>query len=152
MNSFFTISTVFLLTLTFSCQQIATVDKEKIENEIMAVLDDQVRYWNQGDIEKYMKGYNCSDSLRFASGGKVSYGWETTLERYKKGYPNKSAMGVLTFSDIDMTIIARDAALVFGKWELQKENENPWGLFTLILRKTKDGWRIVHDHTSSASN
>jgi ketosteroid isomerase-like protein len=143
---------VLIIALIFSCQQITTTNKEKIEAEIMAVLDDQVRYWNQGDIEKYMNGYNRSDSLRFASGGKISYGWETTLEHYKEGYPNKSAMGVLIFSEIDMTIIARDAALVFGKWELQKENENPWGLFTLLFRKTKDGWRIVHDHTSSAEN
>ena len=145
-----TASALLLVVLFVSCQQKTTIDKENIEVKILAVLNDQVRYWNEGDIEKYMAGYDRSDSLRFASGGKVSYGWESTLERYKNGYPDKSAMGLLTFSEIDITVISRDAAYVFGRWELQKENENPWGLFTLIFRQTNDGWRIVHDHTSSA--
>jgi len=146
-------STPFLsgaLVFFLSCQQMGTMDTEKIKNEILAVVDDQMRYWNEGDIEKYMVGYDRSDSLRFASGGKVSYGWETTLERYQSGYPDKAAMGLLTFSDIDITVISKDAALVFGKWELEREDDTPWGLFTLLFRKTKDGWRIVHDHTSSA--
>lgn len=143
---------IFIIILLFSCQQTTITDKETIEKEIAAVLYDQVKYWNEGDIEKYMIGYHRSDSLRFASGGKVSYGWETTLERYKSGYPDRVAMGILTFSDIDITIISKDAALVFGKWELQKVDTNPWGLFTLVFRQTEDGWRIVHDHTSLAED
>jgi ketosteroid isomerase-like protein len=99
-----------------------------------------------------MFGYLKSDSLRFASGGNVSYGWQTTLERYAKGYPDKEAMGKLTFSKIDIKIISEDAALVFGKWELERESDSPWGLFTLLFKYTETGWRIVHDHTSSAAN
>lgn len=117
---------------------------------IKKVLSDQANGWNAGDIESYMAGYHQSDSLRFASGGRVSYGWETTLNRYKKGYPDKAVMGKLIFSDIDVKIISKDAALVFGKWELERESDHPWGLFTLIFRKTEVGWRVVHDHTSSA--
>ena len=150
MKTSLAVSVLILVILFSSCQQTTTIDRNLIEKKIMTVLNDQMRYWNEGDIEKYMAGYDRSDSLRFASGGRVSYGWETTLERYKNGYPDMSAMGVLQFSDIDVTVISRDAALVFGRWELKKENENPWGLFTLIFRKSKDGWRIVHDHTSSA--
>ena len=150
MRSSYTYFILLLTPLIFSCQQTTTIDHEKIEKEIAVVLYNQVRYWNEGSIEKYMSGYDRSDSLRFASGGDVSYGWQTTFNRYKKGYPNRDAMGILTFSDIDITVISEDAALVFGKWELQKENENPWGLFTLLFQKTKDGWRIVHDHTSSS--
>jgi ketosteroid isomerase-like protein len=117
---------------------------------ISKVLYKQAEAWNRGDIDGYMKGYLKSDSLRFASGGGVSYGWEVTLNRYKKGYPSKTAMGRLTFSDIDIQIISSDAALVFGKWELEREADHPWGLFSLLFRKTSEGWRIVHDHTSSA--
>lgn len=150
MKSFITFLTLLFIFLILSCQPAPTINKKNIKEEIAIVLNDQVRYWNEGDIEKYMAGYDRSDSLRFASGGKVSYGWENTLERYKSGYPTKEAMGELHFSNIDVTVISGDAALVFGKWELQKEAENPWGLFTLIFRKTNDGWLIVHDHTSSA--
>jgi ketosteroid isomerase-like protein len=59
-------------------------------------------------------------------------------------------MGVLTFSDLEVNVLAEDAAVVFGKWELERRGEDPWGLFTLLFKKTDDGWRIVHDHTSSA--
>jgi len=118
--------------------------------DILAVLMQQQAFWNQGNIEGYMKGYLKSDSLRFASGGNVSYGWETTLNRYTKGYPDKSAMGQLLFSNIDVKMLSDNSALVFGKWELKRETDHPWGLFTLIFKKTGCGWRIIHDHTSVA--
>ena len=143
---------LFLMILLSSCQQTTITDIETIEKEIASVLYDQAKYWNEGDIEKYMGGYHQSDSLRFASGGIVSYGWETTLERYKSGYPDRVAMGILTFSDINITVVSKDAAFVFGKWALQKVDDMPWGLFTLVFRKTEDGWRIVHDHTSAGEN
>ena len=140
---------LIILPLVFiSCLQ--TIDHAGIESEIRTVIDQQKDGWNEGSIEGYMAGYFQSDSLRFASGGNVTYGWESTLKRYQKGYPDRSAMGFLTFSNIDVRVISSDAALVFGKWELEREKDHPWGLFTLIFRNTEDGWRIVHDHTSSA--
>lgn len=103
-----------------------------------------------------MQGYWQSDSLRFASGGNINRGWKTTLERYQKSYPDKAAMGKLTFSNLETTVLSADAALVFGKWELTREQDKtdkdrPHGLFTLTFRKTPQGWKIVHDHTSSGN-
>lgn len=131
-----------------ACSSQKTNDIEQIKS----VLANQSDAWNKGDLEGFMSGYLQSDSLRFASGGKVTYGWETTLERYKKGYPDKAVMGKLTFSEIDIKIISDHSALVFGKWELERENDHPWGLFTLLFEKTNNGWMVVHDHTSSANN
>jgi len=118
--------------------------------EILAVLMQQQKFWNQGDIKGYMKGYLKSDSLRFASGGNVSYGWQTTLDRYLKGYPDKSVMGQLLFSGIDVKMLSDNSALVFGKWELKRASDHPRGLFTLIFKRTGCSWRIIHDHTSAA--
>lgn len=120
--------------------------------DIARVIFDQQNAWNKGDIEGYMQGYIKSDSLRFASGGNVSYGWKTTLDRYEKGYPDKETMGELTFSNIDIEFISKDAALVFGKWELERSSDHPWGLFTLLFKRTENGWKIVHDHTSSGKD
>lgn len=144
---------MLILSLLFSsCQKKVSTDRSEIETAIEAVLDEQVRDWNEGDIEKFMASYYHSDSLRFASGGQVSHGWQQTLQRYKKKYPDTATMGVLTFSDIDITVISDDAALVFGQWKLQREEDEPWGLFTLLFRKTNNGWRVVHDHTSSGTS
>ncbi|WP_222931465.1 YybH family protein, partial [Xanthovirga aplysinae] len=96
-------------------------------------------------------GYWESDSLRFASGGNVSYGWKTTLEGYKTRYPNRDMMGNLTFTLYDVKVISEKDALVFGKWHLKRKADEPWGLFTLLFKKTSGGWKIIADHTSSAS-
>ena len=119
--------------------------------QIEQVLADQARAWNQGNIEGFMEGYAKLPTLCFASGGTVTHGWQETLDRYRKHYPDHSTMGVLTFADLETTILAPDAAVVFGHWQLQAENGSPGGLFTLVLRRTKAGWQIVADHTSAAT-
>lgn len=123
---------------------------ENIKKEISIVLDDSERGWNNGDIEQYMQCYHKSEKMRFAGNGSFNSGWENTLKRYKKSYPDKEAMGRLSFSDVDITVISNDAALVFGRWTLKYPEKERTGLYTLLLRKFEEGWRIVHDHSSSA--
>ena len=100
-----------------------------------------------------MDSYWRSDELRFAGGDRVSFGWEKVLAGYRKSYPDQETMGALTFSELDVTVLAEDAALVFGRWHLARAGEErdaaPQGVFTLLLRRLSVGWRIVHDHTSA---
>jgi ketosteroid isomerase-like protein len=119
--------------------------------EITAVLAAQTAAWNRGDLDGFMQAYAPTDALRFASGDSVTYGWQQTLARYKQRYPDKAAMGTLAFSDLVVTELAPDAALVFGRWQLTRDKDTPHGLFTLTLKKTVAGWRIIQDHTSSAA-
>jgi ketosteroid isomerase-like protein len=132
------------------CSGEASINEEAIKREVRKVLAATETAWNEGDIRGYMEGYYKSDSLRFAGNGDVSYGWESVLERYKNAYPDKAAMGHLTFSDVDIDVIDSGAAIVFGRWKLGREAGDRSGLYTLLLYKTADGWRIVHDHSSSA--
>ena len=118
--------------------------------EIRAVLDAQRDAWNRGHIEGYMQGYARSKDTIFVSGDNVTRGWETVLERYKRNYNSREKMGTLTFSDLETTLLSKDAAIVVGRWHLQRANDEPHGRFTLIFRRTKQGWKIIHDHTSSA--
>jgi beta-aspartyl-peptidase (threonine type) len=121
---------------------------EKIKNDIRKVMSDQAAAWNAGDIEGFMRGYWNSPELKFVSGANVTKGWQPTLDRYKRSYDSRAKMGVLMFSDLEITVLSKDAAVVLGNWKLQRETDNPGGKFTLIFRKFKDGWRVVHDHTS----
>jgi ketosteroid isomerase-like protein len=116
--------------------------------QVLAVLQLQADAWNRGDIEGYMQGYWNSDSLVFTSGGNIRRGWQATLEKYKKSYSTKAQMGMLKFSRIEVTLLSPSSALVLGHWELQREKDHPGGVFSLILRKFSDGWKVIHDHTS----
>ncbi|MGE6697743.1 YybH family protein [Hyphomonas sp. NPDC076900] len=120
------------------------------EAAILSLLEAQDTAWNQGDIEGFMAGYLRSPDLRFASGGNITRGWDETLARYKARYGTGAEMGTLTTSDHEIEILSADAAIAHGKWQLDWQGEQPWGLYTLILRKTGGEWRIVSDTTTAA--
>ncbi len=143
------------LTFLFACGTVAVLFAAESASdskvEITGLLTDQSAAWNRGDIPGFMKGYWNSPDLRFASGGNVTRGWQPTLERYQKSYPDKAAMGRLDFTELEITPLGADAANAFGKWRLTREKDSPNGLFTLTLRRFPEGWRIIQDHTSSAT-
>lgn len=115
---------------------------------IKDVLDEQATAWNKGDIEAYMQGYWHDDSLLFIGNKGPVYGYKPTLERYKKSYPDKQAMGELSFSELTFKKLSNEYYFVTGKWSLQRDKDNPNGYFTLLFRKIKGKWRIVADHSS----
>lgn len=139
---------VLLLSIAVHVSAQSEQQKSQIETEVLAVMAEQAVAWNRGDVEGFMPGYWNSEKLVFASGDNVTRGWQPTLDRYKKTYGTKAAMGTLTFSNTEVSVISKDAAVVLGSWSLAREKDNPKGKFTLIFRKFKEGWRIVHDHTS----
>jgi len=119
-------------------------------SEIRAVLQAQQEAWNRGDIDSFMNGYARAETTVFVSGDEVTRGWQTVRDRYLKKYGDRARMGTLTFSDLEIEPLGPDSALALGRWELKRASDNPHGRFTLIFRKTPEGWRIVHDHTSAA--
>lgn len=119
--------------------------------EIAALLTAQAAAWNRGDIDAFMATYAHSDDLRFASADRVAYGWRATRDRHRQRYSDRAAMGRLAFSDLTVTRLAADAAIVFGRWQLTRAGDAPHGVFTLTVRRTPAGWRIIQDHTSAAA-
>ena len=118
--------------------------------DVRTVLDAQREAWNRGDIEGYMDGYARSAEITFVSGDTITRGWQTVHDRYQKNYDSREKMGVLTFSDLETNVLSSDSAVTIGRWHLQRTGDQPHGRFTLVFRRTNQGWRIVHDHTSSA--
>ena len=117
--------------------------------EIQSVLSAQQDAWNRGDIDAFMNGYAQSASTVFVSEDEVRRGWETVRDRYRIRYSDRAKMGTLSFSDIEVTMLSPDAAVVLGLWRLKRANDEPHGRFTLIFKRLPEGWRIVHDHTSA---
>ncbi len=94
----------------------------------------------------YMLLFNLLDYYIYAIG--ITYGWYATLEKYQKSYPDKAAMGVLSFGDIKITSLSRKLILVTGSWELKRVNDELKGYYSLIWEKIKGKWVIIVDHSS----
>ena len=137
---------IFALTSCHTNHPAANAGKED-EAAIRSVLDKQVAAWNEANIDEFMKSYWKSDSILFI-GSKVTSGWDSTLVRYKKSYPDKAAMGQLRFEILRMDYISSDSYLITGKYFLTREKDNPSGIFTLLFKKKKGNWVIAYDHTS----
>ena len=120
------------------------------EQEIRKVLDTQVAAWNRGDIPGFMEGYDKSESTTFV-GKAVTKGHAQVLERYLKTYPTREKMGTLRFSDLETRMLGTDYASVVGKFHLDRTADaggEAAGIFTLLLHKTSQGWKVILDHTS----
>ena len=120
------------------------------QTAIRKVLAAQQSDWNRGDIRAFMAGYWNSPEVTFAGSKGFTRGWEPVLARYQKTYTDKAAMGNLDFSELEVRALGPEAALVLGKWHLQREAGDVGGIFTLVFRKFPEGWRIIHDHTTQS--
>jgi len=119
------------------------------ETAIRKVLDEQAAAWNKGDLPGFMAGYWKSKDLTYFSGKERQQGWDAALDRYEKRYRAEGKeMGKLTFSELEVQLLSSEFALVKGRRLVEMKQEKPDGLFTLVMRKTDQGWKIVHDHTS----
>jgi uncharacterized protein (TIGR02246 family) len=118
---------------------------------VRRLLAMQVEAWNRKDLDAFLEGYWQSPDVVFQSGADRSDGFEALRTRYRKRYQAEGrAMGQLAFTGVEVIVLGPDAALARGRWQLtMPDGTRPGGLFTLLVRKRPEGWRIVHDHTSS---
>lgn len=122
--------------------------QSKDEQAIHTILHNQSLAWNEGNIEKFMEPYWHNDSLMFIGKSGITYGWQKTLERYKKNYPDAAAIGKLDFTILHMKRLSVLYYSVVGKWHLARTIGDLSGFFTLLFKKIKNTWVIVSDHSS----
>lgn len=120
----------------------------KDELEIRNILHWQSIAWNGGDLVKFMQPYWKNDSLMFIGKSGVTYGWQQTLDNYKKNYPDADAMGKLSFTILHVKRLSVLYYSVVGKWHLTRTIGDVNGHFTLLFKKIKNNWVIVSDHSS----
>lgn len=131
---------LFITTVAFS--------QTKEETAIRKLLSTQTESWNRGDIEGFMQTYLKSDSLMFIGKSGIKWGWQETLNNYKKGYPDATAMGQLSFDIIKIRKLSPEYYYVVGKWMLKRTIGDLSGHYDLLLQKIKGHWYIIADHSS----
>lgn len=127
---------------------ISTIAQSTDEQSIRTILAQQTLAWNNGNQEAFMKGYWQSDSLMFIGKSGITYGWQKTLDNYKKNYPDTASMGKLNFDLLSVKPVAENYFFVVGKWHLTRSIGDVGGVFTLLFRKVKNQWVIIADHSS----
>ncbi|MEO8795223.1 MAG: DUF4440 domain-containing protein, partial [Daejeonella sp.] len=118
---------LLLLILTSTSYIVNAQSESSDVKKIKAVLEDQRIAWNNGMIKDYMQGYWNSESLVFIGKNGPKYGWQNTLDNYVKGYPDKKAMGFLTFDIKEVRLLNSKNAFVIGAWNLKRESDEPKG-------------------------
>lgn len=131
----------------YACTRINCKDKsESPKQDVLNVLSLQFEAWNNANLEKFMEGYEKSDSIQFITKKGRVWGWNNIYEKYKKTYFDKKAMGTLTFENMDVRFLNNNTAQVYGNWQVQNDTVFG-GVFSVFLRKKNEQWRIFIDHT-----
>lgn len=137
------ILSALIIVFFFSCTHKSSSGNDLVE--IQKILAEQQTAWSNHDLEGFMQGYWQSDSLTYFSRGKISKGWQTTLEKYKKGYPTPSDTGELNFKIASINKISADAYWVMGEYFLSREVGDANGTFMIIFKRIDGEWKIVAD-------
>ena len=149
----YTLKTIFLSILLSACGGSEKIDHMHNQGKVIASINqkmsEQETCWNTGDLECFMQHYWHSDSLLFIGKSGLTYGWQPTLDNYISSYPDKAAMGKLTFTNEVKEFIDIETVQVIGQWELQRDSlENLGGFYSLVWKIKKGEWVIVSDHSS----
>ena len=134
---------IALILFVLSCSKNNANDIDAIKQ----ILTIQQICWNNGDIDGFMLGYWNSDKFKFSWHG-IEYGWKNALEKYKISYPTKESMGEFSFEILDVKLTSDTTAVLDGKWELIRKNDNPKGSFSYVFKKIENNWLIISDYTT----
>ncbi len=120
---------------------------EDLPAELIKILERQKEAWNNQDLEGYMAAYWHSPELTFHSGSNQIRGWDALFDTYKNKYSGAN-WGALDFSDLEVNVLSADAAYVIGRWKVTNPEKVREGVFSIVLKRLPEGWRIIHDHSS----
>jgi ketosteroid isomerase-like protein len=141
---------LLLLLALAGCASHTRVFSAADDRAVRAVLTAQQDAWNHGNLDGYMAGYAKTPELVFTSASKVRRGWQETYDKYKAKYgSDPSTMGTLDFEILGIQHAGADGAIVLGRWKLTSTPNAGSGVFSVVLERRPEGWRVIHDHTSA---
>lgn len=147
-----TIPILFALLLCLGLSRPVPAGPESARAGVATLLSAQVQAWNRGDLNAFMQGYWLSGRTEYVGSSGIVQGWKAIQRRYRRTYQQGKSMGRLRFKNLKVTMLAPDAALAVGEYVLQSRKDGAKtskGVFTLVLRRFPEGWRIINDHTSA---
>jgi ketosteroid isomerase-like protein len=118
------------------------------ELDVIKILLKQESAWNRGDINSFVESYKNSPDTLFIN-SQIERGYDGMVDAYRHAYPTRESMGQLAFSELEVVGIDEKVAICAGKYKLERSKKaggNAEGLFSVVMEKTENGWKIVADH------
>lgn len=142
--------TLGLLSLTLTAPAKAQTASAEVDKQaILTVIANMETAWNQGDFKGYMAGFKNPDVV-FVSGGRFQSDWQGTLDHYVRDYGSSpETRGTLHFYDMNIEILAPDAAQLIGRFHLERPQHALEGINTRLFRKVDGHWVIALNHVSA---
>ena len=140
-----------MLLLAFGLPATADESEADVAAAVRSVLVAQGDAWNRGDLAGYMASFSRDEQTRHIFNREITSGYSAIEARFKARYPDPKNMGTISFSELDVAVLAPDAAFAFARWRFEYEGKTSAGIFTLIFRDLNGRWVIVHDHSTAFS-
>ena len=142
------IAAAFVMMASASPQALAATPAEE-RAKILATIAQMESAWNRGDFRGYMAGFKNPDAI-FVSGGKFLNGWQGRLDQYVADYGGApERRGKLRFYDMKVDLLAPDAAMLIGRYRMDRPGRITHGINTRLFRKIDGRWLITMNHVSA---
>ncbi|HEY4323738.1 MAG TPA: nuclear transport factor 2 family protein [Mucilaginibacter sp.] len=115
--------------------------------EITTTMENSANEWNKGNLEAFMSLYDPSATMMMPTG---TAGLDVIRSLYEKKYfvgnmPKQN----LRYTDMKVRFLGNDYALLTGAFTLYGNNlPERSGRYSLVMKHTANGWKILHDHSS----
>jgi beta-aspartyl-peptidase (threonine type) len=126
------------------------VDRAALTEQIQAQLDRSAADWNKGDLDGFMSDYAAESTTTYVDGRRARAGFDFIRGVYAPRFSSGARRDSLHFEELEVRPLSATLALVTARFILQRQNEiTASGPFTLVMERRPEGWKILHDHSSS---
>ena len=116
---------------------------------IAAMLEESAVAWNRGDLDGFMASYLADTATVFVTADSAHRGFAWIRARYAPRFAPEAARDSLRFERIAARALGPEHAVATAHYVLMRgDSVTATGPFTIVLRRTPAGWKIIHDHTS----
>ena len=106
--------------------------------------------WNRGDLDAFMSDYAQDSLTSYVSAGHLVKGFDVIRSHYAPRFEPGATRDSLRFEEFNVRPLSPTLALVTARFVLYNTGGTTFsGPFTLVMERRSDGWKILHDHTST---
>jgi uncharacterized protein (TIGR02246 family) len=121
-----------------------------LTRQMVAQLERAASDWNRGDLEGFLSDYAPESTTTFVDGRRARHGFAFIRDRYSRWFEPAARRDSLRFEEVEVRRLSPSLTLVTARFILHRAGTTTSsGPFTLVMEQRPEGWKILHDHSSS---